>query len=362
MKRIISVLCLLAALPVLLSALPAAAETLFSTDDFEMLCWAQDENGDLLIGGMSKRPLGRLICVDATGRLRWSLVNELEDADWYSGIVPCGNGRYMALHNEGFSRQREWLEVIEDGRVIRSIRLPDEQAFSLYPAEGGVLLLTGGAIDATHLTKWSYDGEQLWRLDFGKGYRFEEVLTLEEGYLGIGYHIPNHDSAGDAAVCLIDKEGQWVQEYYPKKDSQWVDAAIHGGSLYLVGQTEHEQRFKGIVAANTSAEGMEPVIYTPYAQQSLTPFSLLPTDGGFLVAGFLWNRRLPTALTLTRFDAECRVVDNVTCPMEGMHAISDCRLFMQNGQAFALVCGTVKDTFQFTTRLVRLPVDEGAAR
>ncbi|MBP3650051.1 MAG: hypothetical protein J6K73_09735 [Clostridia bacterium] len=345
------------------AASPAqASEILFDAEDFEVLCSAQDENGNLCIGGRTKMPKGRLICVDTTGNLLWSVENDLPGGDWYSSIVPCGDGRYMALHQQYDSSFTHHLEMIEQGQVVQTTHLPDEQAFSLYPAEDGVLLLTGTAIDATSLSKWSYDGEQLWKLDFGKGYRFYEVLTLQEGYLGIGYYLPDHSAAWVAAVCLIDKDGRSVQEYFSKKDSQWVDAAIHNGKLYLFGQIEHEELFKGIVAANASSEGMEPVIYIPDTPGELTPFSLVPMDGGFLTASVQWNQWIPTALTLTRFNAKCQVVGTFTCPMADLHAICDCWLFSKNGQAFALVCGTVEGSFQFVARLVQIPLGEGSAR
>lgn len=344
------------------TAQASGSEVLFALDDFEVLCSAQDENGNLCIGGRTKMPKGRLICVDTTGNLLWSVENDLPGGDWYSSIVPCGDGRYMALHQQNDSTFTHHLEMIEQGQVVQNTQLPDEQAFSLYPAEDGVLLLTGTAIDATSLSKWSYDGKQLWKLDFGKGYRFKEVLTLQEGYLGIGYHIPDHDSAGDAAVCLIDKDGQSVQEYFPKKDSRWIDAAISDGMLYLFGETEHEELFKGIVAANASAEGMEPVIYTPDTPGEVTPFSLVPMDGGFLTASSQWNRLIPTVLTLTRFNRECRSVGTFTCPMADLRAICDCWLFSKNGQAFALVCGTVEGSFQYVARLVQIPLGIGSAR
>ena len=128
------------------AASPAqASEILFDAEDFEVLCSAQDENGNLCIGGRTKMPKGRLICVDTTGNLLWSVENDLPGGDWYSSIVPCGDGRYMALHQQNDSTFTHHLEMIEQGQVVKTTHLPDEQAFSLYPAEDGVLLLTGTA-------------------------------------------------------------------------------------------------------------------------------------------------------------------------------------------------------------------------
>ena len=107
---------------------------------------------------------------------------------------------------------------------------------------------------------------------------------------------------------------------------------------------------------------MEPVIYTPDTQGELIPFSLVPMDGGFLAASSQWNRWIPTALTLTRFDAKCQVVGTFTCPMADLRAICDCWLFSKNGQAFALVCGTVEGSFQYVARLVQIPLGIGSAR
>lgn len=321
------------------TTLAPVSETLFAMEDFEVLCSAQDENGNLCIGGRTKMPKGRLICVDTAGNLLWSVENDLPGGDWYSGIVPCGDGRYMALHQQNDSSFTHHLEVIEQGQVVQTTQLPDEQAFSLYPAENGVLLLTGGAIDATHLSKWSYDGERLWKLNFGKGYRFDEVFTLEEGYLGIGYHIPNHDSAGDAAVCLIDKDGQSVQEYFPKKDSRWIDAAIVDQTLFLCGRVETPESFQSIVASCTSLKERCESQYTSQKDRDFITFALHPLEDGFLTANQLFNKQ-PGQLTLMQYDRACAPVRTWQQTCERIYYFSYCQLYQQKEQVLAVICGS----------------------
>lgn len=315
-----------------------ASEILFAAEDFEVLCSAQDENGNLCIGGRTKMPNGRLICVDTTGNLLWSVENDLPGGDWYSSIVPCGDGRYMALHQQYDSSFTHHLEMIVQGQVVQTTQLPDEQAFSLYPAEDGVLLLTGTRIDANSLSKWNYEGKRVWKLDFGKGYRFDKMFTLEEGYLGIGYHIPNHDSAGDAAVCLIGKEGEFLREYFPKKDSRWIDAAIADQTLFLCGRVETPEAFQSMVASCTTVEYLHINQYTPQKNRDIHTFALHPWEDGFITAHQIWNKQ-PGQLMLVQYDRECAPVCMWEQTCEGMYYFSYCQLYHQNEQVLAVICG-----------------------
>lgn len=315
------------------------SETMFTMDDFEVLCSAQDENGNLCIGGRTKMPKGRLICVDTTGNLLWSVENDLPGGDWYSSIVPCGDGRYMALHQQNDSTFTHHLEMIEQGQVVKTTHLPDEQAFSLYPAEDGVLLLTGTAIDATSLSKWSYDGKQLWKLDFGKGYRFDEMFTLEEGYLGIGYHIPNQNSAGDAAVCLIGKEGEFMREYFSEKDSRWIDAAIVDQTLFLCGREETLEAFQSMVASCTSVEELHQNRYTPRKDRDFITFALHPWEDGFLTANQLFNKQ-PGRMVLLQYSRDCTLIRMWEQICEEIQNFWYCQLYQQNNQVLAVVCGS----------------------
>lgn len=335
-RRIIALSIILVLTPVVTFGADALLEY-----EFEMINALQEEDGSVLLVGRTGLPAnydGVVMKLDAEGRLLWQMNEASMGSDLYSGIVSCQNNQYIALHIDTSIPDMAYLEKVDSGKVTCVYQVDNEQSFNIFPAKDGFLLLTGTSFTSTSLTYFDLNLQPVWRRTFDYGYRFNEVLTIADCYVGIGYYYPDNQSCARSLLCKISHDNSSIEVFSPYENAIFTDASFVNGNIYIVGDTDPLEGWReSFFVSYNSEDGFIRNDYSYGSNREGNFYSLIPDDNGFVVACSV--SKSEGNIHWINFDCQGNGVRASSTQCNTIRIVNRALLFRQKDRIFVVVCG-----------------------
>lgn len=314
----------------------AGAEPL-RLEGLELLGCVQDEAGNTYLTGRPWGPGlhgGRLICLSPAGELLW----QTEPEGILYSIAPLPGGLLAGLR-----RTEDGAEIwlLREGQPVAAHNI-DSQCLRLHPAAGGILLECGGG--ETRLMLLDEQLQPRWQLSLGGDVTLTGVVTRPEGIYAAGYLYRDGSACAEAVLYRIAPDGQQPDAVERVTNARFTALAADSEGLTLAMDTEPDFGFAESRLLRYRPEGQlwrREIGYGENREGSL--HAVAATGEGLLAAAS--RRKEHGQLLLLSFTADGSPLREQLCPVEGLGAVTACRLLPVDGGTLMVVCG--RDAAQF---------------